>query len=59
LQIFLVNAAAGEVEALQFTDRRRSFRSFGIAEMPLSQHYREREKLERVLAVLSAAGLPD
>jgi DNA-binding SARP family transcriptional activator/Tfp pilus assembly protein PilF len=38
---------------------RLRFPGFGMGEMRISQHYREREKFEKVTQVLRAAGLPD
>jgi predicted Zn-dependent protease len=32
---------------------------FGITEMRMSQHYRERAKFEKVIRALKEAGLPD
>lgn len=38
---------------------RERFPDFGMTEMRLSQHYRERAKFEKVAKALSEAGLPD
>jgi len=47
-------AAAAMIDEL-----RLRFPGFGMANMHLSQHYREREKFEKVTTLLREAGLPD
>jgi DNA-binding SARP family transcriptional activator len=45
--------------AERIAELRSRFPAFGMAEIHISQHYREREKYEKVIETLRAAGLPD
>jgi tetratricopeptide (TPR) repeat protein len=59
LAIVLAFQGKKKAAAEAITELRQRFPDFGMAVMHISQHYREREKYEKVTEVLRAAGLPD
>jgi Flp pilus assembly protein TadD len=59
LAVILAFRGQTKEAAEMIAELRLRFPGFGMAEMRISQHYKEPEKFAKVMAVLSAAGLPD